>query len=165
MKTIYQKYFQTLNFCKNCNAESLFTSHRDFLFAGEGQSVQLCAKQQVINENDGTQIAYSVCPSHNATGKICKKKHLPFDAWYSNVSIYKSCCGTNASASSMQTNLTLVNGCDPVWQDPPGIKFNFCNHSHKKSRPRQINNGIIEPPSLQVIMAVLSLTGNSVVLI
>jgi len=78
MKTIYQKYFQTLNFCKNCNAESLFTSHRDFLFAGEGQSVQLCAKQKVINENDGTPIAYFVCPSHNATEKICKNKTFTF---------------------------------------------------------------------------------------
>jgi len=68
----------------------------------------------------------------------------------------------------MQTNLTLVNGCDPVWLDPLAIKFRFCNHSYKKGLPRQINNGIIEPPSLQVIiwlMAVLSLTGNSVVLI
>jgi len=68
----------------------------------------------------------------------------------------------------MQTNLILVNGCDPVWQDPLGIKFKFCNHSDPKSLPRQRNNGIIEPPSLQVIiwlMAVLSLSGNSVVLI
>ena len=168
MKTIYQKCFQTLTFGKIWNAESLFKSHRDFLFAGEDQSVQLCAKQKVINENDGTQITYFVYPSHNDTEGLCTKKHLPFDAWYSNVSIYRSCCGTNASASSMQTNLTLVDGCDTVWQDPLGIKFRFCNRSDLKSRPRQRNKGFFEPPSLQVIvwlMAVLSLTGNGVVLI
>jgi len=68
----------------------------------------------------------------------------------------------------MQTNLTLVNGCDPVWQDPLGVKFRFCNYSDPKNLPRQKNNGIIEPPSFQVIiwlMALLPLTGNSVVLI
>jgi len=76
--------------------------------------MQLCAKQHVINDDDGTPIAYFVCSSHNASGSLCEKSHLPFDAWYSNVEIYRSSCEKNAAASSMQTNLTLVNGCDPV---------------------------------------------------
>ena len=138
------------------------------MFAGGAHSMQMCAKQQVINDDDGTPISYFVCPSHNVSGSLCEKSHLPFDAWYSDVEIYRSCCGTNASASNTQTNLTLVNGCDPVWQDPLGIKFRFCNFSTQKRRPRQRSKGIIEPPSLQVIiwiMAALSLTGNCVVLV
>ena len=146
---------------------ALVIRSRDFLFAGGAHSMQLCAKQHVINDDDGTPIAYFVCYSHNASERLCEKSHLPFDAWYSDVSIYRTCCETNASASSIQTNLTLVSGCDSLWQDPLGIKFRFCNSSTQKRTARQQSNGIIEPPSFQVLiwlMAVLSVTGNCFVL-
>jgi len=168
----YRKHIISNIFKQNCGQickiESPDITYRDFLFAGGAHSMQLCVKQQVIIDDNDSPIAYFVCPSRNANESLCENSHLPFDAWYSDVEIYRSCCERNASASSTQTNLTLVTGCDPVWQDPLGIKFRFCNSSIQKRTARQQNNGIIEPPSFQVIiwiMATLSLTGNCVVLV
>jgi len=125
-----------------------------------------CVKRELVDDDERI-ITYNVCLNVETGKTLCENTYLPFDSWFQNVSIFKSCY-EQKNCSAIDSNSTRLNSCDPTWQEHLAQKYRFCNASVTDRTVRQHSNGIIEPSYLQAliwIMAALALTGNMGILI
>ena len=117
---------------------------------------------------DNTSEIFFVCLKANSSSNgICSyASDHPFEKWYRDVTVYKGYCGAN-SPSSCWFNKSVVDECDPNWQDPFMVRNLFCNYTAKSGWKTAHSRGLIHPPWLLAVvwaMAILAVVGNLIVI-